>query len=96
MDEILLQRSDQILRITLNRPEQLNAINCATDAALRAAWASFAADDGLDIAILTGTGTDAFCAGADLHDYVPRFLDAGMGMVRDNIGTGLGGITRGM
>jgi len=96
MDEILLQRSDRLLRITLNRPEQRNAIDRATDAALRAAWVSFAADDGLDVAILTGMGPDAFCAGADLRDYIPRFLDAGMGMVRDNITMGLGGITRGM
>ncbi|WP_460255297.1 enoyl-CoA hydratase-related protein [Acidiphilium sp. MT5] len=96
MNEILLQRSGRLLRITLNRPEQRNAIDRATDAALRAAWAAFAADDGLDVAILTGAGDDAFCAGADLHDYIPRFLNADMGVVRDNIATGLGGLTRGM
>jgi enoyl-CoA hydratase len=96
MNEILLQRSGRLLRITLNRPEQRNAIDRATDAALRAAWAAFAADDGLDVAILTGAGDDAFCAGADLRDYIPRFLNADMGVVRDNIATGLGGLTRGM
>lgn len=46
------------------------------------------------MAILTGTG-DAFCAGADLKEYIPPVLQSGPRQVLDNVKTGLGGLTRG-
>lgn len=36
-----------------------------------AAWADFASDDAVDVAILTGAGDEAFCAGTDLKEYMP-------------------------
>ncbi|MEX2195716.1 MAG: hypothetical protein WD844_10570 [Thermoleophilaceae bacterium] len=47
-----------------------------------------------NVAILTGTG-DAFCAGADLKEYIPPVLQSGPRQVLDNVKTGLGGLTRG-
>jgi enoyl-CoA hydratase len=96
MSVIEIEKSDRILWITLCRPQAMNAIDRAMNAALWDAWRSFDADPSLDIAIITGSGSQAFCAGADLADYIPAWLQARMADVRHNVGTGLGGITRGL
>ena len=63
-------REDGIAIITLNRPEQRNALNREVRAALTAAWHRFEADENLRVAILTGAGEKAFCAGGDLKEMV--------------------------
>jgi enoyl-CoA hydratase len=63
-------RKDGIAIITLNRPEQLNALNKDVREALTAAWLRFEGDDRLRVAILTGAGEKAFCAGGDLKEMV--------------------------
>jgi len=63
---------------------------------LCAFWASFDRDPTVDVAILTGSGSDAFCAGADLKEYIPKWLNRTFQDVRNNVDNGLGGITRGM
>ena len=52
--------------MTLNRPEVMNALHPPLNAELDAVWADFMADDELWVAILTGAGERAFCAGSDL------------------------------
>jgi enoyl-CoA hydratase len=54
--------------ITINRPESRNAINAEVRAGLTAAWQRFEADDAARVAILTGAGDKAFCAGMDLKE----------------------------
>ena len=49
-------RDDGIAIITINRPEQFNALNREVRDALTAAWHRFEADPALRIAILTGAG----------------------------------------
>ncbi|MCC7365454.1 MAG: enoyl-CoA hydratase/isomerase family protein [Dehalococcoidia bacterium] len=61
-----LHRSGPVLVITLNRPEAMNAIDPQMFAQLGAAWDEFEHDDSLAVAIVTGTGERAFCAGRDL------------------------------
>ena len=95
MSKIQVERTDRIFWITLCRPEAMNAIDREMNAELWDAWRAFDADASLDIAIITGAG-DAFCAGADLADYIPNWLQARMVDVRNNVATGLGGITRGL
>lgn len=63
-------RDDGIAIITINRPEQFNALNREVRDALTAAWHRFEADPALRIAILTGAGEKAFCAGGDLKEMV--------------------------
>ena len=63
-------RADGIAILTINRPEQRNALSREVREGLRAAWARFEADDGLRVAILTGSGEKAFCAGGDLKEMV--------------------------
>ena len=59
---VLYQRDGRIARITLNRPEKLNAINDAMPRELSAAVAEANRDDGVHVIVLTGAGR-AFCAG---------------------------------
>jgi enoyl-CoA hydratase/carnithine racemase len=63
-------RDDGIAIITLNRPEQRNALIPEIRAGLFEAWARFEREPGLRVAILTGSGEKAFCAGGDLKGMV--------------------------
>lgn len=63
---ILYEKRDRIARVTLNRPEVMNALHPPIRAELDHAWADFMADDDAWVAILTGAGERAFCAGSDL------------------------------
>jgi enoyl-CoA hydratase/carnithine racemase len=95
MSKVLYEKRDRIAYVTLNRPEAKNAIDPETHELLWRTWEDFRDDDSVDVAILTGTG-DAFCAGADLKTFIPPVLDVGPAWVRDNVKTGLGGLTRGL
>jgi len=63
-------RDDGIAIITLNRPEQRNALGREIREGLFAAWDRFERDPALRVAILTGSGEKAFCAGGDLKEMV--------------------------
>ena len=62
---ILTATHDEVLVVTIDRPESRNAVDGPTAAALAAAFRDFEGDDGLAVAVLTGAG-GTFCAGADL------------------------------
>jgi len=68
---VLYAKDGRIARITLNRPEKLNAINDAMPRELREAVAAANADDEVHIIVLAGAGR-AFCAGYDLELYAER------------------------
>jgi len=67
---LLRDQRDGVLTLTLNRPDVLNSCNRAMVAALGAAFADAAADDGVRAVLLTGAGR-AFCAGQDLAEACP-------------------------
>ena len=67
-NEVLYEVADKVAVITLNRPEKRNALNAAIRQGLWDAWRRFEADDTARVAILTGAGDKAFCAGADLTE----------------------------
>ena len=76
METVTLERSDGELRITLNRPDALNAWNKQLGADLLAAVREAAADDGVRAVVITGAGR-AFSSGADLRaGFDPTPLDA--------------------
>ena len=96
MAKVLYETRDRIAFVTINRPEAKNAIDPETHELLWRTWEDFRDDEAVDVAILTGTG-DAFCAGADLKTYIPPIIkDSTPRWVRDNVATGLGGLTRGL
>jgi enoyl-CoA hydratase len=68
-DAVLFEaRDDGIAVITLNRPEARNALGKEIRDGLFAAWDRFERDPALRVAILTGSGDKAFCAGGDLKE----------------------------
>jgi len=64
---VLVHAEDDLLVVTLNRPEKRNAINCEAMCRLYDAWVRLDEDDSIRVAILTGTGS-TFCAGMDLGE----------------------------
>jgi enoyl-CoA hydratase len=67
---VLYEKSGGIATVTMNRPEVRNAINPEMLCRLADAWQDINDDDGVRVAILTGAGEEAFCAGADLDRLV--------------------------
>jgi enoyl-CoA hydratase/carnithine racemase len=65
-DVVLYERRGHVALVTLNRPERRNALSPEVFTRLREVWDQFAADDEARVAVLTGAGDRAFCAGADL------------------------------
>ena len=65
--------SDGVARVTLDRPERMNAVDSATGAALEEAWNAIDLDPAIRCAVLTGAGR-AFCAGADMKEDGPGGL----------------------
>jgi enoyl-CoA hydratase len=65
-DHLLLRQDGPVTVITINRPERMNAIGPQTHAELVDVWERFRDDDGAYVAVLTGAGDRAFCAGGDL------------------------------
>jgi enoyl-CoA hydratase/carnithine racemase len=59
-------RDGRVLIVTLNRPEVMNALHRPAHYELDEVWNGFAADPELWVAIVTGAGDKAFCAGNDL------------------------------
>jgi enoyl-CoA hydratase len=64
---VLVEQEEQLLVVTLNRPEKRNAVNCEVMCRLYDAWVRLDEDDSIRVAILTGTGS-TFCAGMDLGE----------------------------
>ncbi len=67
--EVLTERRDNVLLITLNRPEVRNAVNAALAAGVAGALEELDSDDGLSVGVLTGNG-GFFSAGMDLGAFV--------------------------
>ena len=55
-----------IARVTINRPERMNAVDLETAARLEEIWRGLEADPSLRCVVLTGAGEKAFSAGADM------------------------------
>ena len=65
---LLIDDADGIRTLRINRPDKLNALNAATIDALDAAFAQAATDEAVRVVMLTGSGSKAFVAGADISE----------------------------
>jgi enoyl-CoA hydratase len=67
---LLVTRSTDghVVTVTLNRPEQMNAMNTAMGEDLLACFEGFARDREVRAVVFTGAGERAFCAGGDLKE----------------------------
>lgn len=67
LKRILFDVSDHVATITINRPERLNATDDLARTELGWAWGQVRDDAGIRVAIITGAGDRAFCAGQDIR-----------------------------
>jgi enoyl-CoA hydratase/carnithine racemase len=70
-DAVLCERGDRVWRITLNRPEKLNALNEAVRRGLHDALTELADRPDVAVVVLAGAGR-SFSAGADLSGITPN------------------------
>jgi enoyl-CoA hydratase/carnithine racemase len=82
-DYVLIEKSQGVGILTMNRPEQLNAMNQQLNAELHDAVTRMSADDEVGCIVITGAGKRAFSAGGDIHEqreddqkYTQTELDA--------------------
>ncbi len=72
---VRLEIDGHVARVTIDRPEVLNALDAAATAALEEVWQHLEADRAIRAIVLTGAGTRAFCAGADMRGEGRTGLD---------------------
>jgi enoyl-CoA hydratase/carnithine racemase len=75
-DVIQFAVENGIARVTLNRPEKMNALNPEMIVRLARCWDAIGADPSVRVVILTGAGERTFCAGADLGRLTPLLTRA--------------------
>jgi len=82
MAKVVLEKDGRIGRITLNRPEIMNAIDDDLPKELEAAVLEAGSDDTIHVIVLSGAGK-GFCAGYDLGYYAQATEGAGHAMTQD-------------
>jgi methylglutaconyl-CoA hydratase len=66
--QIQVTTEHHVARVVINRPTQRNALSLLAVEELSRAFLSLATDEELRCVVLTGSGSEAFCAGADLRE----------------------------
>lgn len=69
---ILVERDERVGIVTLNRPQQLNALNFQIVAELASALDAFDRDESIGCMVITGAGEKAFAAGADIKEMADK------------------------
>lgn len=72
---VQLRVTDHVARVTIDRPETLNAIDAATETELEAVWRRLENDRSVRVVVLTGAGERAFCTGADMKGAAKTGLE---------------------
>ncbi len=93
---VLFEQRERIAVITINRPDAMNSLDGETLDQLNKAWLDFRDDPDLWVAIVTGAGDKAFCAGGDLKS-LGRYYSSMTPIQRREKAEkepGVGGITR--
>jgi len=85
-NEVTTEIRDQVMIITLNRPDAMNAVNLELSQQLDQSLDALDNNNDVSVGILTGTGR-GFCAGMDLKDFVSKGLptsgDRGFGGITE-------------
>ena len=87
-DTVLIESSDGIATLTLNRPEKLNALNYALIDRLLALLDTMEIDGSIRVVILTGAGERAFSAGGDIHEFSKSVAHGADAAMRDFVARG--------
>jgi enoyl-CoA hydratase/carnithine racemase len=96
MSNILYEKKGHVRLITINRAEKMNSLDFSANDELVDVWYEFEEDEDARVAVITGAGSQAFCAGADLKTYTLAFAQTSAPEFRKKYtnGPGFGGITR--
>lgn len=96
--DIRYEAHGHVRLITIDRADVMNSMDFAANDRITEIWREFDADDDARVAVVTGAGDTAFCAGADLKTYTMDYAGRPAPEFRDRFtnGPGFGGITRGM
>ena len=97
-EHLIIEVKDGVALLTINRPEVYNATNFKLHNELSLVWLDLGKDDDVRVAVITGAGENAFCAGADLKTYTIDYATRPATEFRQRYtdGPGFGGITRGL
>jgi enoyl-CoA hydratase len=76
-ENLLLEKENGIMVITINRPTKLNALNKATIEELHQAFDAENKDQSTKVIIITGSGEKAFVAGADISEFAHFSVEEG-------------------
>ena len=68
MKNIILEKQNNTLTITINRPDKLNALNIDLIDELNDIFSNYRNDESIKSVILTGAGDKSFVAGADIKE----------------------------
>jgi enoyl-CoA hydratase len=75
-DVVLLERGDDgVARVTLNRPDKLNALNAEVRRRLIELFDELRDDDAVRVVVVHGAGEKAFIAGADVAEFAGRTVE---------------------
>ncbi len=85
MKFVLLEVTDGVGWLTINRPQSLNALNLAVLAELDAALAELAQSPAVKVVVLTGAGDKAFVAGGDVNEMAPMSPKAALAFARQGL-----------
>ncbi len=75
---IIVEKTEQIAIITIDRPQKLNALNILTIKELHLCLKDLKDDDDTRVIIITGSGKKAFIAGADILEFANFTKEQGM------------------
>ena len=76
-ENILIDKENELAKITINRPSKLNALNKITIGELHKAFKALEEDATIRMIVLTGSGEKAFVAGADISEFANFSIENG-------------------
>jgi len=81
-NNILFDKNDNVAIVTINRPQQLNALNKETISDLNQSLSTLKDDRNIKCVIITGSGEKAFVAGADIKEFAHFDIEQGKELAR--------------
>jgi enoyl-CoA hydratase len=84
-ETITTELADNIYTITINRPEKLNALNSTVISEIGEAVQEVYDNELIRAAIITGSGTKAFAAGADIRGFTGLSKEEGMALAKQGL-----------
>ncbi len=76
-ETLLVEIRDHVARVTINRPDKLNALNAKAKSEMKSLFEYLKANDEVFVVVLTGAGEKAFVAGTDIKELTELTTESG-------------------